>query len=225
MATRLGKKLADVCKNGLLWWSRLNSKILVNSDCSQCANGSVEPQKIDVEGIYIRHAEPLKATRCQVMAIYLVLGGGTPLMKGMNKFIAEEMATKFSHTIIPKNGKLVLMLSWDCACLYIVSSGEFTIGGFQGDAGLIDYRTFIYAGDGWDSHGSGMCLSKGLTQWDRATAYIYRQMAKTATSLRCVTWPGTRRRLGFAISAVNLARTTTSTLSGGRTLRTCSRKW
>merc|ERR1712064_250659 len=46
MATRLGKKLTDVRKNGKLWWLRPDGKTQVTIEYLQKADGSVEPKKI-----------------------------------------------------------------------------------------------------------------------------------------------------------------------------------
>ena len=43
MATRLGKKLTDVRKSGLLWWLRPDGKTQVTIQYSQKADSSVEP--------------------------------------------------------------------------------------------------------------------------------------------------------------------------------------
>merc|ERR1712018_641631 len=70
MATRLGKKLTDVRKSGLLWWLRPDGKTQVTIQYLQRADGSVEPQKIHTVVISTQHAEPSKATRCKEVAGY-----------------------------------------------------------------------------------------------------------------------------------------------------------
>ena len=45
MATRLGKKLTDVRKSGLLWWLSPDGKTQVTIEYLQRADGSVEPGK------------------------------------------------------------------------------------------------------------------------------------------------------------------------------------
>merc|ERR1719248_28408 len=61
MATRLGKKLTDVRKDGSLWWLRPDGKTQVTIEYLQKADGSVEPLKIHTVVISTQHAEPLKA--------------------------------------------------------------------------------------------------------------------------------------------------------------------
>merc|ERR1719236_310371 len=63
MATRLGKTLTDVRKNGELWWLRPDGKTQVTIEHVEKADGSVEPQKIHTVVISTQHAEPSKATR------------------------------------------------------------------------------------------------------------------------------------------------------------------
>merc|ERR1711953_1271002 len=64
VATKLGKKLTDVRKNGKLWWLRPDGKTQVTIEYLQKADGSVEPQKFHTVVISTQHAEPMKATRC-----------------------------------------------------------------------------------------------------------------------------------------------------------------
>merc|ERR1719326_2518308 len=58
IATRLGKKLTDVRKNGLLWWLRPDGKTQITIEYVQKADGSVEPKKIHTIVISTQHAEP-----------------------------------------------------------------------------------------------------------------------------------------------------------------------
>jgi len=46
MATRLGKRLTDVRRSGLLWWLRPGDKTYVTIEYVQRADDSLEPQKI-----------------------------------------------------------------------------------------------------------------------------------------------------------------------------------
>merc|ERR1712031_86474 len=70
IATRLGKKLTDVRKNGLLWWLRPDGKTQVTIEYKENEDGSVEPLKIHTVVISSQHAEPKKATKCKEMEGY-----------------------------------------------------------------------------------------------------------------------------------------------------------
>merc|ERR1712023_335937 len=70
IATRLGKKLTDVRKDGLLWWLRPDGKTQVTIEYLQHKDGTVEPLKIHTVVISTQHAEPLKAVRTKECAGY-----------------------------------------------------------------------------------------------------------------------------------------------------------
>merc|ERR1712224_813793 len=83
MATRLGKVLTDVRKNGELWWLRPDGKTQVTIEYKQKADGSVEPQKIHTVVISTQHAEPSKATRVKEVAGYKGPDATAPSMEEM----------------------------------------------------------------------------------------------------------------------------------------------
>merc|ERR1719488_388057 len=68
MATRLGKKLTDVRKDGSLWWLRPDGKTQVTIEYKQNDDGSMEPLKIPTVVISTQHAEPSKAKRSEEVA-------------------------------------------------------------------------------------------------------------------------------------------------------------
>merc|ERR1712072_1045665 len=136
MATKLGKTLTDVRKNGELWWLRPDGKTQVTIQYKQKADGSVEPLKIHTVVISTQHAEPLKATRCKEVAGYSGPDATAPSMEEMNKQIVEKVVKQTLSEIKLKNGKPAISLFGDFTHLYINPSGKFIIGGPQGDAGL-----------------------------------------------------------------------------------------
>jgi len=179
MATRLGKKLTDVRKNGSLWWLRPDGKTQVTIQYLQREDGSVEPQKIHTVVISTQHAEPLKATRCKEVAGYTGPDATAPSMEEMNKLIVEEVVKKTLAEITLKSGKPALSLFGDFTHLHINPSGKFIIGGPQGDAGLTGRKIIIDTYGGWGAHGGGAFSGKDPTKVDRSAAYVCRQMAKS----------------------------------------------
>merc|ERR1711976_910880 len=143
MATRLGKKLTDVRKNGKLWWLRPDGKTQVTIEYLQKSDGSVEPKRIHTVVISTQHAEPLRATRRKEVAGYTGPDMTAPSMEEMNKLIVEEVVKKTLEEIKLKNGKPALTLFGDHTHLYINPSGKFIIGGPQGDAGLTGRKIII----------------------------------------------------------------------------------
>jgi len=179
MATRLGKKLTDVRKSGLLWWLRPDGKTQVTIEYLQKADGSVEPRKIHTVVISTQHAEPLKATRCKEVAGYTGEDATAPSMEDMNKLIVEEVVKKTLEEIKLKNGNPAITLFGDHTHLHINPSGKFIIGGPQGDAGLTGRKIIIDTYGGWGAHGGGAFSGKDPTKVDRSAAYACRQMAKS----------------------------------------------
>merc|ERR1740122_298295 len=97
MATRLGKKLTDVRKNGLLWWLRPDGKTQVTIEYLQKADGSVEPRKIHTVVISTQHAEPSKAVRSKECAGYTGPEMTAPSMEEMNEIIIETYGGWGAH--------------------------------------------------------------------------------------------------------------------------------
>jgi len=178
VATRLGKKLTDVRKNGLLWWLRPDGKTQVTIEYLQRADGAVEPRKIHTVVISTQHAEPLKAKRSKECAGYSGPEMVAPSMEEMNRLIVEEVV-KTLEEIKLKNGAAALTLFGDFTHLHINPSGKFIIGGPQGDAGLTGRKIIIDTYGGWGAHGGGAFSGKDPTKVDRSAAYICRQMAKS----------------------------------------------
>jgi len=179
MATRLGKKLTDVRKSGLLWWLRPDGKTQVTIEYLQKADGSVEPRKIHTVVISTQHAEPSKATRRREVAGYTGADATAPSMEDMNKLIVEEVVKKTLEEIKLKNGAPAISLFGEHTHLHINPSGKFIIGGPQGDAGLTGRKIIIDTYGGWGAHGGGAFSGKDPTKVDRSAAYVCRQMAKS----------------------------------------------
>merc|ERR1711881_577642 len=179
MATRLGKKLTDVRRDGLLWWLRPDGKTQVTIEYLQKSDGSVEPKKIHTVVISTQHAEPSKATRRKEVAGYTGPDATAPSMEDMNKLIEEKVTKKTLEEIKLKNGKPALTLYGSHTHLHINPSGKFIIGGPQGDAGPTGRKIIIDTYGGWGAHGGGAFSGKDPTKVDRSAAYIFRQMAKS----------------------------------------------
>jgi len=179
VATRLGKKLTDVRKNGNLWWLRPDGKTQVTIEYLQKADGSVEPKKIHTVVISTQHAEPSKAVRSKECAGYTGPEMTAPSMEDMNKAIVEHVVKETLREITLKNGQPALTLFGDHTHLHINPSGKFIIGGPQGDAGLTGRKIIIDTYGGWGAHGGGAFSGKDPTKVDRSAAYICRQMAKS----------------------------------------------
>merc|ERR1712196_266288 len=179
IATRLGKKLTDVRKDGSLWWLRPDGKTQVTIEYKQNDDGSVEPLKIHIVVISTQHAEPSKAKRSEEVEGWKGAEDVAPSMDKMNDLIEKEVIVKCLEEIKLKNGKPALSLYGEHTHLHINPSGKFIIGGPQGDAGLTGRKIIIDTYGGWGAHGGGAFSGKDPTKVDRSAAYVCRQMAKS----------------------------------------------
>lgn len=182
LATRLGKTLTDVRKNGTLWWLRPDGKTQVTIKYKQCADGSVEPLMIHTVLISTQHAEPGKRKKGEEIRGYSGPDAGevAPSMEQMNELIIQHVVIRTLENITLKNGQPALSLFDRKTChLHINPSGKFIIGGPQGDAGLTGRKIIIDTYGGWGAHGGGAFSGKDPTKVDRSAAYITRQIAKS----------------------------------------------
>ena len=186
MATKLGKTLTEVRKDGSLWWLRPDGKTQVTIKYQQKADGSVEPLMIHTVVISTQHAEPSKAKRTQeqdgkdMRTKYKGKEMIAPSMEDMNELIHDKVIVATLESITLKNGKSALSLYDKETCnLHINPSGKFIIGGPQGDAGLTGRKIIIDTYGGWGAHGGGAFSGKDPTKVDRSAAYACRWMAKS----------------------------------------------
>merc|ERR1711988_312203 len=113
IATRLGKKLTDVRKDGSLWWLRPDGKTQVTIEYKQNDDGSVEPLKIHTVVISTQHAEPCKALRSKECDGYKGPEMTAPTMEMMNKHIEKDVIVKCLEEIKLKNGQPAVTLYGD----------------------------------------------------------------------------------------------------------------
>jgi len=186
IATRLGKKLTDVRKDGSCWWLRPDGKTQVTIEYLQLADGSVEPKKLHTVVISTQHAEPLKAKRTveqpgtDFRGKYEGPEMIAPSMEAMNEAIHDQVILATLNEITLKNGKPATSIYDKSVCnLHINPSGKFIIGGPQGDAGLTGRKIIIDTYGGWGAHGGGAFSGKDPTKVDRSAAYACRWMAKS----------------------------------------------
>merc|ERR1712066_1007270 len=107
VATKLGKTLTDVRKDGSLWWLRPDGKTQVTIEYLQKADGSVEPQKFHTIVISTQHAEPSKALRTKEVAGYKGPDATAPSMEEMNKLIEQG-------TLSAEDITNVIKIAFDC---------------------------------------------------------------------------------------------------------------
>jgi S-adenosylmethionine synthetase len=180
MATRIGKKLTEVRKNGTLWWVRPDGKTQVTIRYRQNEDGSVEPIEIHTVLISTQHADPGVAVRSEEDKSYDGPEMTAPTKKEMDELLISEVVIKTLEEITLKNGEPATSIFNRKTChLHMNPSGKFIIGGPQGDAGLTGRKIIIDTYGGWGAHGGGAFSGKDPTKVDRSAAYMCRKMAKS----------------------------------------------
>jgi S-adenosylmethionine synthetase len=149
LATKLGKRLTDVRKKGILKWVRPDGKTQVTVVYKNI-NGRMIPQRVHTVLISTQHEDGVSNDQIGKDLIEHVIKHVIP-----NKYLTEE-------TIYHLN-----------------PSGRFVIGGPHGDAGLTGRKIIVDTYGGWGAHGGGAFSGKDSSKVDRSAAYAARWIAKS----------------------------------------------
>merc|ERR1711868_332197 len=152
LAHQMNKKIADLRRDGTLWWARPDSKTQVTAEYT-FENGACNPIRVHTVVVSCQHSE--KVT-----------------LEALRKDIMEKVIM----TTIPKK------YLDDDTKYHINPCGNFVIGGPMGDAGLTGRKIIVDTYGGWGAHGGGAFSSKDYTKVDRSAAYAARWVAKSLVS-------------------------------------------
>jgi len=149
LAHQMNKKIADLRRDGTLWWARPDSKTQVTAEY-MFEGGACVPIRVHTVVVSCQHSE--KVT-----------------LEALRKDIMEKVVM----TTIPKK-----YLDADTK-YHINPCGNFVIGGPMGDAGLTGRKIIVDTYGGWGAHGGGAFSGKDYTKVDRSAAYAARWVAKS----------------------------------------------
>eukprot|EP00922_Rhytidocystis_sp_ex-Travisia-forbesii_P053378 GHVS01079139.1.p1 GENE.GHVS01079139.1~~GHVS01079139.1.p1 ORF type:complete len:419 (+),score=68.42 GHVS01079139.1:161-1417(+) len=150
LATKLGRTLTEVRKNGSMSYLRPDGKTQVTVEYSGSHNGNVVPVRVHTVLISTQHNPEVT-----------------------NEQIRKDLMTHVIKTVIP-----AAFLD-DNTIYHLNPSGKFVIGGPHGDAGLTGRKIIIDTYGGWGAHGGGAFSGKDSTKVDRSAAYMARLAAKS----------------------------------------------
>lgn len=150
-ATKLGKKLTDVRKNGVLDWVRPDGKTQVTVVYKN-VNGAMVPQWVHTVLISTQHDDSMTA---------------------QPDLLRQDIIDNVVKEIIPEQ------YIREATRIIINPSGKFVIGGPYGDAGLTGRKIIVDTYGGWGAHGGGAFSGKDPSKVDRSAAYAARWVAKT----------------------------------------------
>lgn len=149
LATKLGKRLTDVRKSGLLKWVRPDGKTQVTVVYKNI-NGRMVPQRVHTILISTQHEDGVSNDQIK-----------RDLMEHVIKYVVPAKYLT-SETLFHLN-----------------PSGRFVIGGPHGDAGLTGRKIIVDTYGGWGAHGGGAFSGKDPSKVDRSAAYAARWIAKS----------------------------------------------
>jgi len=154
LATKLGKRLTDVRKEGILKWVRPDGKTQVTVVYKN-VNGAMVPQRVHTVLISTQHDDGISLD--QVKA---------DLMEHVIKVVIPEKYLT------------------DKTIYHLNPSGRFVIGGPHGDAGLTGRKIIVDTYGGWGAHGGGAFSGKDPSKVDRSAAYAARWVAKSVVAAK-----------------------------------------
>jgi S-adenosylmethionine synthetase len=149
LAHKLNRQLADCRRSGVLAWARPDTKTQVTVEYA-IRNGSCIPLRVHTVVISTQHSPDVKIEQLRADLMEHVVKKVIP-----SKYLDE-------NTIYHLN-----------------PSGQFIIGGPQGDAGLTGRKIIVDTYGGWGAHGGGAFSGKDYTKVDRSAAYAARWVAKS----------------------------------------------
>jgi S-adenosylmethionine synthetase len=149
LSSQINRKIADLRRDGTLWWARPDSKSQVTAEY-YFDKGAAVPTRVHTVVVSVQHSE--KVT-----------------LDALRKDIMEKVIL----TTIPKK-----YLDADTK-YHINPCGNFVIGGPMGDAGLTGRKIIVDTYGGWGAHGGGAFSGKDYTKVDRSAAYAARWVAKS----------------------------------------------
>jgi S-adenosylmethionine synthetase len=147
----------------------LSHKILLNLSRARHsgeAKGLGPDAKSQVSLLY-SNGKPVKATSIVV---------STQHAEGMSQNDVRELVRPYIEAALPKG--------WMCPEeeLYVNPTGQFVIGGPDGDCGLTGRKIIVDTYGGASPHGGGAFSGKDPTKVDRSAAYMARYLAKNVVA-------------------------------------------
>jgi S-adenosylmethionine synthetase len=149
LAHKLNAKMAELRRNGVLWWARPDSKTQVTCEY-RMQKGACVPLRVHTIVISVQHSEDVSIEQ-----------------------LRSDLMEHVVKTVVPHQ------YLDDKTVYHIQPSGKFVIGGPQGDAGLTGRKIIVDTYGGWGAHGGGAFSGKDFSKVDRSAAYAARWVAKS----------------------------------------------
>ena len=129
----------------------------------------IEPDSKSQVTMLYENNKPVKVTSVVI---------STQHSKDLNQDKVRESVIPYIHKSIPKN----FLSDLDTKEIYINPTGQFIIGGPDGDTGLTGRKIIVDTYGGAAPHGGGAFSGKDPTKVDRSAAYASRYLAKNVVA-------------------------------------------
>ncbi|KAI2626218.1 S-adenosylmethionine synthetase [Xylaria nigripes] len=149
LAHRLNKAMSDARRNGTCSWLRPDTKTQITMEYKH-DGGAVVPLRVHTIVISAQHGPEITTEQ-----------------------LRKELKTKIIDSVIPSQ------YIDNETILHLQPSGQFIIGGPQGDAGVTGRKIIVDTYGGWGAHGGGAFSGKDFSKVDRSAAYLARWVAKS----------------------------------------------
>ncbi|CAD5231973.1 unnamed protein product [Bursaphelenchus xylophilus] len=149
LAHQLTSRLHTLRRNGILDWSRPDSKSQVTVEY-KFDNGACVPVRVHTIVMSVQHSENVTLEQ-----------------------VRDDLKEHVIKEVIPGH-----LLDKD-TIYYLNPCGTFHVGGPQSDAGLTGRKIIVDTYGGWGAHGGGAFSGKDPTKVDRSAAYGARWVAKS----------------------------------------------
>ncbi|PSS20197.1 hypothetical protein M430DRAFT_41538 [Amorphotheca resinae ATCC 22711] len=154
LAHKLNAAMSAARRDGSLPWLRPDTKTQVTVEYKH-DNGAVIPLRVHTVVVSAQHSEDISTEQ-----------------------LRKEIKEKIIQKVIPAK------YLDDKTIYHIQPSGQFIIGGPQGDAGLTGRKIIVDTYGGWGAHGGGAFSGKDFSKVDRSAAYLARWIAKSLVNAK-----------------------------------------
>ncbi|KAI1352312.1 S-adenosylmethionine synthetase [Xylaria sp. FL0043] len=154
LAHKLNKAMSDARRNGVAPWLRPDTKTQITMEYKH-DNGAVVPLRVHTIVISAQHAPEISTEQ-----------------------LRKELKSKIIDPVIPSQ------YIDEQTILHLQPSGQFIIGGPQGDAGVTGRKIIVDTYGGWGAHGGGAFSGKDFSKVDRSAAYLARWVAKSLVNAK-----------------------------------------
>ncbi|KAI0097357.1 S-adenosylmethionine synthetase [Nemania sp. FL0031] len=154
LAHKLNKAMSDARRDGTCPWLRPDTKTQVTMEYKH-DNGAVIPLRVHTIVISAQHGPEISTEQ-----------------------LRKELKAKIIDAVIPSQ------YIDNETVLHLQPSGQFIIGGPQGDAGVTGRKIIVDTYGGWGAHGGGAFSGKDFSKVDRSAAYLARWVAKSLVNAK-----------------------------------------